>query len=182
MGAVNDRLSFVRPTFGSIGIRHNPSYLRRTIMNGLIKIYDEGKAYNEYEKRNHGAERMEIIIPEGKICILKDYQRDPKELRYKGIECYNNAGDLLDSISIIQEPMITYTPNVRFYYGRATLGRGSGDIGIYIAAKMLGDQAFDPRYSAGSHCDEDLITQLMRIYHRKYGEVPEVSKNIRAGF
>jgi hypothetical protein len=182
MGLVSNKISFTRSNSGNSFAKHHPIYLRQTLMDGKILVYDEGKAFNEYERRNHGAERMEISIPEGKVCVIKDYDVDPKELRYRGIECFSTSGELLDTINIMQEPLITYTPSVKFYYGNAGLGRGSGNIGMFIAQKLFGEGIMDPRYVTGSQVSEEVITLLFRIYNRKMDEIPEQSKNIRSSF
>lgn len=156
MGLVNNSLAFTRPGVGGLQKKHQINVLDRVMVDGQVKVYTDS---------TKNAKKEEILAPGGgRVIIIKDFAVDPKSASYKTIEIYSDQDELLDSITIVEEKMIKA---FRFYSGNNPIGKGYGDIGIYIAQKILGEGVLDPRYTAGSSVDADVITFIANTLRRK---------------
>lgn len=156
MGLTSNKFSFTRPSGGGLVKEHHTNLLDHVMVDGKIRIYTDS---------TKGAKREEISLPTGgKIVLLKDFLVDPKQSKYKAIQIYSEEDELLDTISIVEESQIHV---FRFYYGNGPIGRGWGDIGMFIAQKMLGEGVLDPRYVAGASVDQDVIDIIQKIVQRK---------------
>jgi len=135
---------------------HTANILRQTLAGGKVKIYQD-------EKR--AAERIEIEAPKGTVMILKDYARVASQARYKQIEVFSLTQELQGTIEIVSDMQYLH-PTFRFFLGTSQIGRGSGDIGMYIAAKLL-NEFIDPRLIAGASVDNEVIDTIHKLLEGK---------------
>jgi len=137
---------------------HPTTILKRTMADGKVMVYVDDKG---------GAERAEILAPQGSIVIIKDYETIPKLAKYKRIVCYSLDKDLKGTITIIQEGDEGMHPTYKFYDGNQQIGLGSGDIVASIAQKILGQDVVDPRYAVGASVDDEVIETINRMLPSK---------------
>jgi hypothetical protein len=97
--------------------------------------------------------------------LYKELTPDKAKSRYKKIEIFSLDEESLGTLDIITDLQLLH-PTFRFYLGTSPLGRGSGDIGMFIAGKLLGDFA-DPRLIAGSSVDPEVMQTIEKMIERK---------------
>lgn len=147
------------PFGGIIADKEHPTtILKRTLADGKVMVYVDDKG---------GAERAEILAPQGTIVVIKDYETIPKLAKYKRIVCYSLDKDVKGTISIVQEGEIEMHPSFKFYDGNQQIGNGSGDIVASLAQKILGEDVVDPRYAIGASVDDEVIETIKRMLPSK---------------
>jgi len=139
---------------------HSATFLKRNVLDGKIRVFEDEKG---------GAERAEILIPEGKVVIIKDYEEAPQFAKYQRVDCYSLRDELLGTLTIIQDNR--FLKDYRFYDGNMPLGRGNGDIVAAIAQKLLGEEVMDPRYVAGSTIDAVVVETIKHMFPRKLSDM-----------
>lgn len=143
------------PFAGVIADKEHPTtILKRTLADGKVMVYVDDK---------EGAERAEILAPQGTVVIIKDYETIPKLAKYKRIVCYSVDKDVKGTITIIQEGDAGMHPTYKFYDGNQQIGLGRGDIVASIAQKVLGEGVVDPRYAVGASVDDEVIETINRM-------------------
>ncbi|GEM_PF-1887663 len=147
--------------FGGLGDRAGISahILKRTFFDGNVKVYEDEKGL---------LEKTEISSPNGRVVVNKETEQGTGVSKYKKIEIFSLDNEPLNSIDIIMENREMLNPSYRFYYGRTQIGRGKGEIAMNIAQKVLADAGgVDPRFTAGSEVDQEVIDTIIKILKRK---------------
>jgi hypothetical protein len=153
-----DFSSILRPTISPTEMDgHKATILKKVLNNGAYKIYADITGH---------VQRTEISLPEGKVIIIKDYEKVPAFAHYRSLTVLSSQDISLGSLSIVPEDRKLPNSSLRFYDGNTQIGSGSGDIGLAIADKLLGIEA-DPRRTAMSSVDPDIITSITNFLKGK---------------
>ena len=146
--------------FGGLGDRrssHPTIILKRTYMDGNIKIFVDSTG---------GAEKTEILVPEGKVVVYKDFEITPVLSKYKKIQILTVDDELHGSMDLIARDRNSPVPVYRVFFERSELGSANGDIGMLIAHKLLGG-SMDASAGIGSSIDDEIINTIKRVLHSK---------------
>lgn len=146
--------------FGGLGDRgsHTTNILKRTMIDGQVKVYED-----ETKK----LERTEILAKEGTVNINTEYLQVGSIARIKSIDIISLENEHLGTIDVITDSQTQLHPIYRFSYGGGPIGRGTGDIAMFIAQKMLGADNLDPRYVVGASVDEEVLNTITQLLQRK---------------
>ena len=136
---------------------HPAIILKHTLHDGNIKIFEDAKGI---------AERTEIIIPEGKVVVYKDYEVSEKLAMYKKIDIFSVEDELRGTIDIMPHDRTSPYPAYRFFYEKAEIGGGKGDIALFIGQNFLGEN-LDSRSGIGTTVDEEVISTIKRVLQTK---------------
>ncbi len=146
--------------FGGLGDHrssHPAIILKRTFMDGNIKVFVDSTG---------GAEKTEILVPEGKVVVYKDFEITPEMSRYKKIDILTIEDELHGTMDLIVRDRTNPRPVYRVFFERGELGSANGDIGMLIAHKLLGGN-IDTSAAIGSSIDDEVIDTLKRVLHSK---------------
>lgn len=146
--------------FGTLGDRnskHPAIILKRTMMDGSVRVYEDSTG---------GAERTDIIVPEGKVVVHKDYELLVTLAQFKKIVVLSKDDEVKGSIDVIARDRTSPKPVYRFFYNRSEIGGGYGDIGMFLAHKLLGG-VMDARTGVGTTVDDEVISTIKEILQSK---------------
>lgn len=129
---------------------HKATILKNSLNNGAYKVYQDPSGR---------VQRTEIIVPEGKIIIIKDYDKIPVFSHYRSLTVLSPDDVTLGTLSIVPEDRRLPDSMLRFFTGNMQIGSGRGDIGAAIASKLINLET-DPRKAATSNVDPDIITAI----------------------
>lgn len=145
------------PKIGDSHMGQHATLLRERLEDGKVKIYQDPKAI---------AERVEIQVPEGLVVIYKDYGFAKTLAHYKRIDILGIDGQLRGSIDMIpQDRTVTHTA-YRFFYEGSEIGKGNGDIGLFVAQKLV-SRNVAPRSGMGTGIDDEIITTIQHVLASK---------------
>lgn len=136
---------------------HKATILKNSLNNGAYKVYQDPSGH---------VQRTEIIVPEGKIVIIKDYDKVPVFSHYRSLTVYSSGDVSLGSLGIVPEDRRIPDSMLRFYNGNMQIGSGRGDIGVAIASNLLNLEV-DPRKAATSKVDPDVIAAITEFLKGK---------------
>ena len=146
--------------FGGLGDRgsHTANILKRTMLDGQMKVFeDESKML----------EKTEILAKQGNVVLNTKYITVGGAGRLEDIEIYSLENELRGKIDVITDHQTQLHPIYRFSQGGAVLGQGTGDVAMFIAAKVLGEEGIDPRYLTGSSVDDEVINTITKLLQGK---------------
>ena len=130
---------------------HEANILKQVLADGAYKVFQDTPG--EYQ-------RIEILLKDGKTIVLhKEISTKTRLERFKKLEIFSADNQLLDEMELIAEDHLSMNPTYRFFYQHTTLGTGKGEIGLYLAYKLL-DLQMDMRYISGSYVDEDVLKTI----------------------
>ncbi|HSX08701.1 MAG TPA: hypothetical protein VLF93_00940 [Candidatus Saccharimonadales bacterium] len=130
---------------------HHPFIIQKSSLeNGAVKVFQDHTGH---------AEKTEIILPKGKIVIIKDYEQVPMLAHYKSIEVLSPEDSLLGRLEVFPQDKEMMTHSVRIFQGTGQIGTGSGNIGMAIARKFI-SLSEDPRLGADSFVDPEVIDAI----------------------
>ncbi len=127
----------------------------------LKKVLNDGD-YKVFQDKTGHAERIEIVVPEGKIVIIKDYEQVPTLAHYKKVDVFGKNDESLGSLEIFFEDRTMKNGTLRFFENKSQIGTGHGDIGIAIASQLL-TLSLDPRLVSDSSIDPEVIASIKRM-------------------
>lgn len=127
----------------------------------LTKVYSEGVVKVFHDTTGH-AERVEIALPQGKVIVVKDFEKLPTLAHYRKVQITSNNDEVRGTLDIIPSSRQLTNSASRFYEGKIPIGTGSGNIGMAIARQMLplGD---DPRNASDSYVDAEVISEIKAL-------------------
>ncbi len=137
--------------------KHFANILKHAMYDGAIKVFED---------ETGGAQRTEIVVPEGKVIVIKDFEKLPTLSQYKRIEVYSPDDEFLDALEIFPEDRMSGSSLLRVFYGRFPIGVGSGDLGMIIASKLTGS-VMEPRHVGTSSVDDEVVTAIKKMLARK---------------
>jgi hypothetical protein len=140
--------------YGTIG-DHKANILKKVLAEGKIKVYADTAG---------NVERTDIITPDGKVSITKDYEQVVRLSKFKRIDIYSSEDSLLESLDIVVDNSLIHS--YIFYYRQSMIGRGQGDIAAFLANSLLGE-GIDPRLISGSSIDPEVMTTIQNILKGK---------------
>lgn len=146
--------------FGALGDRHSSHQtiiLKRSMLDGNVKIFEDSKGL---------AERTELTMPTGKVCVYKDYDESGVLAKYKKIDVLSNDGELMGSLSLYPRDRTIAHPVYRVFADRQEIGTAYGDIPLFLAKKLL-DASIDPRSGVGTTVDDEVITEIKNLLTNK---------------
>lgn len=129
---------------------HKATILKNSLNNGAYKVYQDPSGH---------VQRTEILVPGGKILIIKDYDKIPVFSHYRSLTVLSPDDVTRGTLSIVPEDRRIPNGMLRFYNGNMQIGSGTGDIGAAIAGKLLNFEA-DPRKLATAKVDDDIIAAI----------------------
>jgi len=146
--------------FGGLGDKAHgtANILKRTMLNGQMKVYED-----ETKK----LERTEILAKEGTLNFHTEYLTVGSIARLKSIEIISLDNEPLGTVEVITDSQTQLHPIYRFSYHGGPIGRGTGDVAMFIAQKLLGDAEIDPRYTLGSSVDPEVVDIITKLLQRK---------------
>jgi hypothetical protein len=140
--------------FGSLG-DHKANILKKVLAEGKIKIFRDAA---------DAVERTDIIVPNGKVVITKDYEAVARLSKFKKIDIYSSEDTLLDSLDIITDSSMIHS--YKFYFHNSPVGRGFGDIAMCLIQSLIEGSA-DPRLLTGSSVDPEVVATIKDILSGK---------------
>lgn len=153
----NQKMSYGGPSLGDTHAGHNANLLRQRLEDGKVKVYTDPKGVSE---------RVEIQVPNGLVVVFKDYGFSRTLAHYKTIEVLDMEMQPLGTIEL--QPtnrLITHT-DYRFFYEGSEIGKGNGDIGLFIAQALVSN-TIQPRSGKGTGVDGEVITTINNILNQK---------------
>jgi hypothetical protein len=141
---------------GGFGERagHETKILKHSYSEGSVKVYVDDTGH---------AQKTEITIPEGKVVVIKDYEKVPMLAQYRRVEMYSPDDEFIDSLDIFAEDRMSGNSNLRFFSGKYPIGTGMGDIGMIIAHKLTGTSLSLENVGTSS-IDPEVITQIKQYF------------------
>jgi hypothetical protein len=145
------------PSLGDSHPGHNATLLRKRLEDGKVKVYTDPKGV---------AERVEIQVPNGLVVVFKDYGFSRALAHYKMIEILDGDMQPLGKIELEPTNRTVSHTDYRFFYEQSEIGRGSGDIGLFIAQKLV-SRAIQPRSGGSTGVDDEIITTINSVLNSK---------------
>jgi hypothetical protein len=154
--------SGLRATLGDSHMRHKAIILKRSFEDGKVKLYEDARGI---------AERTEINVeeegkPSGKVVVYKDYDFPGGLAKYKKIDIFSVNEELLGSLNMYPRDKDNPRPVYRFFYDRAEIGSGNGDIALFVAQALVG-RNIQSRSGAGTAIDGEIVTTIKHILQTK---------------
>jgi hypothetical protein len=150
-------VSYGGPSLGDSHQGHNATLLRQRLEDGKVKVFTDPKGVSE---------RTEIQMPNGLVVVYKDYSFSRTLAHYKSIEILDMEKQPLGTIEL--EPanrLVTHT-DYRFFYEKSEIGRGNGDVGLFLAQKLV-SKSIQPRSGKGTGVDDEVVTTILSILNSK---------------
>jgi hypothetical protein len=146
--------------FGGLGDRASghAKILKRSMLDGKIKVYED-----ETKK----LERTEILVKEGTLNFNTEYIAVGSLARLKSIDIISLDSEPRATLDVITDSKTQLHPMYRFSYHGSPIGRGTGDVAMFIAQKLLGEENLDPRYVLGASVDPEVIEIITKLLQRK---------------
>lgn len=146
--------------FGGLGDKgsHTAKILKRVMLDGQVKTYED-----ETKK----LERTEILAKEGTIEFHTEYVQVGSIARLKSIDIISLEQEHLGTIDVITDSQTQLHPIYRFSYNGNPIGKGTGDVIMFIAQKVLGADNLDPRYVVGASVDDEVLNTIIKLLQRK---------------
>jgi hypothetical protein len=151
------KIGYKGPTLGDSHSGHNANLLRKRLEDGKVKLYTDPKGVSE---------RVEIQVENGLVVVYKDYGFSRTLAHYKKIEILDGDMQPRGSIDLTPTNRTVSHTDYRFFYEGSEIGKGSGDIGLLIAQKLV-SRAIQVRSGAGSGVDDEVITTIKNILNLK---------------
>lgn len=142
------------------GMGHrDASILKQVMADGAYKVFQD--TAGEYQK-------IEILLKNGKSIVLeKEISKATMRERYKTLQILSADNAELASMELIALDHITSNPGYQFFYSHTVLGKGKGDIGLYLAHEFLEELSMDERFLAGSSVDPEVVKTIREVVERK---------------
>lgn len=141
-----------KPKFGFPRPASVPNILKQQFNDGRVRVYGDVK---------HEAEKVEIRLDNATINIYKELSHSIGKLICKKMEIYSMDNELRETIDIFSENIQTVHVSYRFYLRQMQIGRGSGDVDLYIAHKLLSQDI--PSIPVDATLDPEVIETIQKI-------------------
>lgn len=129
----------------------HPATILTTVQNnGVYKLYTDVSGH---------VERTEITLPEGRVLIIKDYEKLAALSHYRRVTILSPQDITLGTLSIVPEDRKRPSSTSRFFDGNTLVGTGNGNIGIAIASQLT-TISVDPMKLSRSSVDPNVITSI----------------------